>query len=207
MIFNSSGVKPPRLARVAFPRLIWKIPNKDNKIYLTFDDGPIPHITEWVLDTLDTYQVKATFFCVGENVKKHPQVYAKVLERGHSIGNHTFNHLNSWKTNNATFINNISESSILINTKLFRPPYGKIRHSLTYILKKKFKIIMWDVLAKDYDNTITPQECLNNVLTHTSSGSIIVFHDSIKAFTNLQYALPRAIEHLLNKGYVFDVIE
>ena len=192
-----------------FSNYVWDIPNMENKVYLTFDDGPTPEITQWTLNQLKNYNAKATFFCIGDNIRKYPEVFKEVVKEGHSIGNHTFNHLNGWKTNTQNYIENAKlfekEYGKLSteNCKLFRPPYGKITPSQSKILRKMgYKIIMWDVLSVDFDVTITPEQCLENVLQNVKSGSIIVFHDSVKAFANLEYVLPRTLEFLEQKGFV-----
>lgn len=195
-------------------RYVWDIPNNEKTVYLTFDDGPTPEVTEWVLSQLKKYQVEATFFCIGNNIEKHPDIYSKVILDGHSIGNHTFDHLNGWKTSKNKYLENVAlcEEKILKfeNTpnnfnrgaKLFRPPYGRTKLSQAKILREKgYKIIMWDVLSADFDRTISPEHCLENVLKHVQSGSIIVFHDSVKAFPNLEYTLPRTLEFLSKNNY------
>lgn len=206
-------IKVPTLIKKIFYNQIWDIPNDENKIYLTFDDGPTPEITKWVLELLEKENIKATFFCIGNNIEKYPNIFNLIIEKGHSIGNHTFNHLQGWKTTTKQYIENVELNATEIcklNTeycKLFRPPYGKIKPSQSKSLRKKgFKIIMWDVLSKDYDANCSPEKCLENVLKNTKQGSIIVFHDSIKAQKNLKYVLPKAIEILKNKGFVFDTI-
>jgi peptidoglycan/xylan/chitin deacetylase (PgdA/CDA1 family) len=206
-------IKVPTLIKKIFYNQIWDIPNNENKIYLTFDDGPTPNVTEWVLELLEKEKIKATFFCIGNNIEKHPEIFNLIIEKGHSIGNHTFNHLQGWKTTTKQYIENVELNATEIcklNTeycKLFRPPYGKIKPSQSKLLRKKgFKIIMWDVLSKDYDATCSPEKCLENVVKNTKQGSIIVFHDSIKAQNNLKYVLPKAIEILKNNGFVFDTI-
>jgi peptidoglycan/xylan/chitin deacetylase (PgdA/CDA1 family) len=192
-----------------FSNYIWDVPNMENKVYLTFDDGPTPEITQWTLNQLKNYNAKATFFCIGDNVGKYPETFEEVVKEGHSIGNHTFNHLNGWKTNTQDYIENAKlfekeYGKLSTETcKLFRPPYGKITPSQSKILRKMgYKIIMWDVLSVDFDVTITPEQCLENVLQNVKSGSIIVFHDSVKAFANLEYALPKTLEFLEQKGFV-----
>lgn len=199
-------VSSTKIAEIAFPSLVWRIPNRSNKIYLTFDDGPIPEITEWVLDVLKSYNIKASFFCVGENVKNNPDVYKRIIDEGHAVGCHTFNHLNGWFTSNEVYLENIITAEKYIKSNIMRPPYGKIRLSLAKLISHSYKIVMWDVLSKDYDPDTTPEECYQNVMDKAGSGSIVVFHDSIKAFRNMKYALPRAIESLLNKGFQFDKI-
>lgn len=225
-------IKTPSFIQYLFPNYIWKIKNTEQKIFLTFDDGPIPEVTEWVLDILKRENIKATFFCIGDNIKKHPQTFKRMIQEKHSIGNHTFNHLNGWKTNSNLYYENFRLcDEILENTKremdnskddkciisnpqlqtehskLFRPPYGKIKRLQAKKIKlKKYKIIMWDVLSYDFDQNSTPEICLENVVKNTTTGSIIVFHDSIKAKKNLQYALPKAIQKLKEKGFVFETI-
>lgn len=210
---NFNWVKTHRIIKKIFSNLVWDIPNSENKIYLTFDDGPIPEVTEWVLDLLKSEDIKATFFCIGDNIKKYPEVYKRILAEKHQTGNHTFNHLNGWKTETNHYIENFKlceiEHSKLEsqNSKLFRPPYGKIKPSQSKAIRQfGYKIIMWDVLSYDFNSTISVEKCLENVISNTEQGSIIVFHDSVKAEKKLKYALPKAIQILKNKGFVFDVI-
>jgi peptidoglycan/xylan/chitin deacetylase (PgdA/CDA1 family) len=207
-------VKVPKFIKKIFYNQVWDIPNAENKIYLTFDDGPTPLITEWVLGILKKENIKATFFCIGNNIEKHPEIFNKIIEAGHSIGNHTFNHLKGWKTTSIKYVENIDLCSSIIQksaknnlqSSLFRPPYGKIKPKQTKLLRAKgFKVIMWDVLSKDYDQTISPEKCLENT-KKTTSGSILVFHDSLKAKKNLQYTLPKTIRFLKEKGFIFDSI-
>ena len=212
-------IKTNALIKTIFSNYVWDVPNTENKIYLTFDDGPIPEITEWVLEELQKHNAKATFFCIGNNIEKHPEIFEKVIGNGHSVGNHTFNHLNGWKTTTKEYIKNSSKWSVVSgqssnykpnseHCQLFRPPYGKIKASQSKKLRQLgHKIIMWDVLSADYDTSITPEKCLENVLKNVSSGSIIVFHDSIKAFPNLKYTLPRALEYWEKKGFVFEKLD
>ena len=210
---NFNWVKTNKWIKKVFNNLVWDIPNSDKRIYLTFDDGPIPEVTEWVLNILKSKDIKATFFCIGDNMKKHPEVYKRILAEGHQTGNHTFNHLNGWKTETNHYIENLKlcETEYLkLNTEhsfLFRPPYGKINPSQSKAIRNLgYKIIMWDVLSYDFDSTISVEKCLENVISNTEQGSIIVFHDSIKAEKNLKYALPKAIQVLKDKGFIFDVI-
>ena len=200
-------VKPPTIIKKYYPNLVWDIPNTEKKIYLTFDDGPIPEITEWVLDLLAQNNIKATFFCIGDNVAKHTSVYKRILAEGHAVGNHTFNHLNGWKTGRVEYLNSIEQCSKLVDSNLFRPPYGRIKKSQLKNLSATHKIIMWDVLSGDFDQKTSPEKCYQNVVNNTESGSIIVFHDSLKAERNLNYALPKIIEYLLAEGFVFDVLK
>lgn len=212
---NFSWVKTNRFIKTIFPNYVWEVPNHENKVYLTFDDGPTPEITEWTLAQLKLYNTKATFFCIGDNVQKFPEIFQKVVNEGHSIGNHTFNHLNGWNTEKEIYIKNVElcnqeiansrlqTADCLLHTNLFRPPYGKIKPSQSKILRKQgYKIIMWDVISYDFDASITPKKCLENVLKNVQSGSIIVFHDSKKAFQNLEFVLPRTLQFLNEKGYV-----
>lgn len=196
--------QPPRLYRALYPQTVWRLPLEDQKVvYLTFDDGPIPEITPWVLNVLDKYDIKATFFCVGDNVRKHPEVYAEVLKRGHRVGNHTFNHLQGIKTWTKNFVKNTDLAHEYIESNLFRPPHGHMRFPQYLALKKKFQIVMWDVVTRDYSKLMTPTDVFNNVKKYTRNGSIIVFHDSLKAEKNMKEALPQSIEWLLKEGYSF----
>ena len=181
-------IKTHSIIKKIFKNFVWDIPNNENKIFLTFDDGPTPEITNWVLDELKKYNAKATFFCIGNNIQKQPEIYQNIIKEGHSVGNHTFDHLNGWKNNAKKYIENVLLAENIINAKpkLYRPPYGKIKPSQASKLRKLgYKIIMWDVLSADFDNEITPEKCLQNVLSNIKSGSIIVFHDSKKASKNL----------------------
>jgi peptidoglycan/xylan/chitin deacetylase (PgdA/CDA1 family) len=197
----------PKVVTRAFPSLIWHIPEREKIVYLTFDDGPIPETTPWLLSMLKSFNAKATFFCVGENVKKYNYLYKRLLDEGHSVGNHTYNHLVGWKTDNQTYIENINKANNLINTNLFRPPHGLIKNSQLQLIKDDFKIVMWDVLSMDYDKSVSQEQCYRNVVNHAKPGSVIVFHDSIKAWENLKYALPKTLEYLSEKGYSFSNID
>ncbi|MFK5879289.1 MAG: polysaccharide deacetylase family protein [Flavobacteriaceae bacterium] len=212
-------IKTPKIIQRFFKNYVWSFSidsSKQKTTYLTFDDGPTPEITEWILNTLNKYNAKATFFCIGKNVKSHPEIFQKIINDKHSIGNHTHNHLNGWKTNSKDFIENIllaeenlqpTTTNQQPSTKLFRPPYGKIKPSQAkQLIKKGYKIIMWDVLSADFDQSISKEKCLENVLKNTQNGSIIVFHDSIKAKNNLKFVLPKVLEHFQKKGYQFNSI-
>ncbi|WP_162127081.1 polysaccharide deacetylase family protein [Flavobacterium phycosphaerae] len=210
----SFWVKTNRWIKWVFPNYVWDSPNQRNKVFLTFDDGPTPEITEWVLDQLKQYNAQATFFCIGNNVEKHSEIFKKTIEAGHAIGNHTFNHLKGWKTPNPTYINDVQRcnSQFTIHnsqfTILFRPPYGKIKPSQSRVLRRMgYRIIMWDIISMDFDRSITPEKCLENVLQNVTPGSIIVFHDSVKAEPNLRYALPKTLAFLKAKGWVCDKLE
>lgn len=195
-----------------FPNYIWRIKTNDKKVFLTFDDGPTPEITEWVLAELNKYNAKATFFCIGENIKKYPEIFQKLISENHSIGNHTFNHLNGWKINAVQYHENVKLCQSEIEkhgflTNLFRPPYGKISLSQAKnLIKKKYKIIMWDIISYDFDKTITKEKCLENVLKNIESGSIIVFHDSKKAWQHLEFVLPKTLAFLEKEEYTFEKI-
>jgi peptidoglycan/xylan/chitin deacetylase (PgdA/CDA1 family) len=203
-------IKTNWIIKKMFSNYTWDVSNTENTVYLTFDDGPIPEITPWVLEELKKYNLKATFFCIGENIDKHPEIFHKVIKEGHSIGNHTFNHLNGWKTATEAYIENVRlceeviEKAIDYNlkSKIFRPPYGKLKTAqLKAIRKLGYKIIMWDVLSADFDTTISKEKCLDNVLSNVKPGSIIVFHDSTKAFKNLEYVLPKTLGFLKENNF------
>lgn len=209
----SFWVKTNYFVKRIFPNYVWDIPNQENKVFLTFDDGPTPEITEWTLEQLRNYNAKATFFCIGNNIEKHPGIFEKIIQEEHAIGNHTFNHLKGWETPNDEYIENVTLCETAISQKplaisnLFRPPYGKIKPSQSRVLRKMgFKIIMWDVISFDFDAKIPKEKCLDNVLKNVRSGSIIVFHDSVKASQNLKYALPKTLEFLTQKGYICEKI-
>ncbi|WP_397364710.1 polysaccharide deacetylase family protein [Olleya sp. R77988] len=210
-------VKTPKLIQCLFPKYLWKKAFVSKTIYLTFDNGPTPEITQWTLDQLKLYNAKATFFCIGDNIKKYPDIFKSVLDEGHSVGNHTYNHLKGWETNTEKYIKNTGESQNLIelksqnlkgeNQKLFRPPFGKIKRSQAkQLLKQGYKIVMWSVLSYDWEQQISKEKCLQNVIKTTTSGSIVVFHDSIKASRNMQYALPKVLDYFSKKGYTFKAL-
>ena len=198
----------PFWLKAFFPGFTWHIPTHEKKIFLTFDDGPIPGITEFVLETLTGFQAKATFFCIGDNVRKHSGIFKKIQEGGHSIGNHTFNHLNGWKTEDKTYLDNVKlcQEQLGAGTNLFRPPYGRIRKSQSKVILQQKRIIMWDVLSGDFSAGLTPETCLRKTIQYTRSGSIVLFHDSIKASGNMQYALPRYLEDCRTKGFTFEAL-
>jgi len=196
-----------------YPGLQWRIPTVEKEIYLTFDDGPIPGPTEFVLDQLERSHAKATFFCIGENVSRHPKIFQAVARQGHAIGNHTFNHLKGWNYSVAEYLENIrlcqeeflKSPHSLRRVTLFRPPYGRIKRSQIRALKE-YSIIMWDVLSHDYSATISPEQCLRGTIQATRPGSIIAFHDSLKAEKNMRYTLPRFLEHFTRQGYSFKAL-
>ncbi|MFD1293278.1 polysaccharide deacetylase family protein [Lutibacter holmesii] len=202
-------IKTPGLIKLFFNNWVWSFSSKEKILYLTFDDGPTPEITNWTLEQLQQYNAKATFFCIGKNVVNHPDIYQNIINHKHAIGNHTNNHLNGYNTNTTTYLNNISlcEKNLAKKPTLFRPPYGKLKFSQGKKLRKKgYKIIMWDVLSADFDTSITQEKCLKNVIEHTKNGSIIVFHDSVKAQEKLKYVLPKILEFYSKKGYQFNAI-
>ena len=206
-------VKTPLVAKKMFPNYIWDIATKDKIIYLTFDDGPTPEITNWTLNTLKKYNAKATFFCIGNNVEKHPNIFQNILDEGHAIGNHTQNHIKGWKTKTNDYLANIelcenvfknrTPKSSIVN--LFRPPYGQITPKQgKKLIALGYKIIMWDVLSFDWEKEVSKETCLNNVTSKATNGSIIVFHDSIKASKNMQFTLPKVLDYFSKKGFKFE---
>ena len=200
-------VKTPKFIQNLFPIFTWRIPAVEKEIYLTFDDGPIPEITPWVLDTLAAYNAKATFFCVGENVEQHPDVYSMVLQAGHAVGNHTYQHLSGWATENLPYFQNVHRCAELVDSKLFRPPYGRLSPRQAQYLQQHYRVVLWDVLSGDFDQRIEPEECLSNVVMKAGPGSIVVFHDSLKAEKNLKYALPRVLSYFSALGYRFCALD
>lgn len=210
-------VKTPWWLRKLYPRCTWKIPVKQQEkvLYLTFDDGPHPEATPFVLDTLKQWNAKATFFCIGKNVVQHPDLYRRILDEGHRTGNHTFNHLNGWKTPDPKYISNILETAKYVDADLFRPPYGRITQFQSRVLTgtdtykhvgRKFRVIMWDVLSADFDKRITAERCAFNVTTNATSGSIVVFHDSEKAFPRMREALPKVLHYFSQQRFRFETI-
>jgi len=209
-------VKTPNFIKRLFQNLTWEINTSKKVIYLTFDDGPTPKITNWVLSELEKYNAKATFFCIGKNILNHPDVFENIVNKGHAVGNHTNNHINSWKKQAKLYIENVNQAQKIIDpvlndtnsVKLFRPPYGKLTLSVTKkLLKEDYKIIMWDVLSGDFDQSISKEKCLKNVIKNTTSGSIIVFHDSVKASKKLQFSLPKILDYFSEKGFSFEIIK
>ncbi|NQX86101.1 MAG: polysaccharide deacetylase family protein [Flavobacteriaceae bacterium] len=227
-------IKTPKMIISALPNLVWHLPSRDKSIYLTFDDGPTPKITDWTLETLKAYNAKATFFCIGDNIKKHPEIFNRIHIASHAIGNHTFNHLKGWRTKTQNYIentlkaqniidstrtlntpqnsqykgntnqNSTNPNTTLVNYKLFRPPHGRLTPKQAKQLRAlDYKIVMWNILSKDWNKKISKEKCLENVIQNTSSGDIVVFHDSLKAAKNMQYALPRVLEHFSKRGFQF----
>lgn len=200
----------PWWLRILFPKnLIWELPTTEKIIHLTFDDGPHPVATPFVLDELKKYSAKATFFCIGKNVAAYPEIYTRILSEGHRVGNHTHNHLNGLKTDNETWLNNVKEAAKWIDSDLVRPPYGKIKTFQAKLLQNArppFKIIMWSVLSADFDTSIKPEQCFQYVKKGSKPGSLVVFHDSEKAFPNMQFALTESLKFFSDNGYRFEAI-
>ncbi len=199
-------IKTPWYLKSVYPSLVWDMP-KPNTVYLTFDDGPVPGVTDVILDILKQFEIKATFFCIGDNVKKHPALFNRIKNEGHAIGNHTFHHLNGWKTENPVYFEDVAACDEIIHSELFRPPYGRIGFNQIQELKKKYTIVMWDVLSGDFDLEIDATQCIKNVTDHVADGSVIVFHDSEKAKERVLPALPEVIETLVNRGFKFEAIQ
>ena len=210
-------IKTPNLIKILFKNWVWSFSKNEKVIYLTFDDGPTPEITEWTLHQLEKHKAQATFFCIGKKIVEHPEIFQKIIKNGHAIGNRTQNHLNNWKTSSSNYLKNINDTEKSIETysnskfsssKLFRPPYGRIKPSQGKALQKLgYKIIMWDVLAIDWDASISEKKVLQNVLNNTESGSIIVLHDSVKASKNMLSVLPKILDYFDKKGFIFKKIE
>ena len=199
-------VRTPSFVRSLFPGLIWKKDGASKIVYLTFDDGPTPSVTENVLDQLEKFNAKATFFCVGKNVVKHQDILVEIRDRGHSVGNHTYSHLSGWKTQNKAYFEDVERCSDVIETSLFRPPYGRIKLSQAARLTREFDVIMWDVLSGDFDESLDADQCAVNVLNNISNGSIVVFHDSVKAWPRLRHTLPTVLKILTERGFRFEAL-
>lgn len=193
----------PKIIKVFFPQLLYSVKNDSNNIFLTFDDGPIPEVTPQILGILSKFNAKATFFCLGKNVENHIDIFNSIKENGHTVGNHSFDHLNGWKTPDCLYFQNIEKADKLIKSDFFRPPYGKISPIQIFKLRRKYKIVMWDVLSGDFDINLSKQKCAEYVIKNVKSGSIIVFHDSLKAKERVLYALPIVLEELQKKGFQF----
>ena len=199
--------QPPQFIRRLYPRACWRMDSSERAVYLTFDDGPIPEVTPWVLDVLDKYRIKATFFMVGDNVRKHPDEFKMVVERGHRIGNHTYNHLKGMAVHTDHYVANFDKADCYLSTNLFRPPHGLMSLRQYRALCERYHIIMWDLVTRDYNPKLNGRQILRKVQQYARPGSIITFHDSLRATHNLYYALPRAIEWLLAEGYEFKVFD
>ena len=198
----------PFWIRAIYPKnLTWRIPTSQKEVFLTFDDGPVPEVTPLVLGILKKYNVKATFFCVGENVQKYPEVFDLLLKDGHVIGNHTFHHVKAWKTDFNAYLSEVEKCNILVKSRLFRPPHGQINRKLARNLSADYQLIMWSALTGDYNKELSGERCLKNAVKNTKPGSIIVFHDSVKAMGRMEYALPLYIEYCMKEGYSFSVLK
>ena len=199
-------IKPPKILRRLMPDLIWEIEDGEG-VFLTFDDGPTPGVTEWILATLARYDARATFFVLGKNVELYPDLYRRIVDAGHRVGNHTYSHQKGWKMSLERYTEDVDFANDLLHTDLFRPPYALITPAQARLLGQRYKLVMWDVLSRDYSRRISPRACLRNVVPHLEAGAIVVFHDSEKAFRNLRYALPRTLEAIRKKGLACKTIE
>ena len=199
--------QPSIFLRWIYPRALWRMNRHEQAVYLTFDDGPIPEATPFVLDILDHFQIKATFFMVGDNVRKHPDIFRMVVERGHRIGNHTYNHIGGFKYLSKNYLANADKANETLHTDLFRPPHGWMRWIQYLLLRKKYRIVMWDLVTRDYSKRVTAEDVFHNVKKYTRNGSIITFHDSLKSIEKLRTALPQSIQWLKEQGYTFKTFD
>ena len=199
-------IQIPKIFQHVYPELLWKVRVKSNIIYLTFDDGPHPEITPKVLNILASFNAKASFFCVGDNVRKYPETFGQVVSAGHAVGNHTFHHIKGWSTPNAAYFEDVKACNALVHPSLFRPPYGRLKPSQVKYLKESYQLVMWSVISYDYDQKISPEKCLKIATKRTRAGDIVVFHDSQKAEKNLLYALPGFLEHFSAQGHQFEAL-
>ena len=197
---------PPNLLKRIFPSFIWHFPEETSALFLTFDDGPSPEMTPWVLNQLDRYKAKATFFCLGKNAELHPELYAEILHRGHTTGNHSYSHIKGWGMDTGSYIRDVDTAAEFVESNLFRPPYGRIGPHQAKMLSERYKIIMWDVLSQDYSLSLSGKRCAKNVIKHLRPGSIVVFHDSVKSAQNLWVALPLVLRAINEKGWECRVI-
>ena len=200
-------IKTPLFIQNMFPNFTWKITTDQPVIYLTFDDGPIPKVTPWVLEQLAQYDAKATFFCVGNNVERHPEIFEQVKSAGHTVGSHTFNHMNGWNSENIPYFHNVRRGASMVRSELFRPPYGKLKPSQIQFIQRHYKVVMWDVLSGDFDPNISNERCYRNIINYSQGGSIVVLHDSLKAEEKLKYVLPKILDHYTNLGYRFENLD
>ena len=200
-------IRTPNFIQTLFPNFVWRMPTERKELFLTFDDGPIPVVTPWVLDQLNAYDAKATFFCVGDNAQRHADIMSRIHAEGHMTGNHTHNHLSGWGTENIEYFHNVRKCARAVDSELFRPPYGRMKPGQAQFILRHYKIVMWDVLSADFDPNVSEEQCLANVINNAGPGSIVVMHDSLKAEENLRYALPRILEHYSNLGYSFKSLE
>jgi peptidoglycan/xylan/chitin deacetylase (PgdA/CDA1 family) len=199
-------VKTPQFIQKLFPNFVWKVPTTKKELYLTFDDGPTAEMTPWILEQLAEYDAKGTFFCVGQEIEKFPTHFQTIIDAGHTVGNHTFTHPNGWGAENISYFHDVRHCARLVNSTLFRPPYGKLMPKQVQFLERHYEIIMWDVMSGDFDENITKEECLENVVSKAKEGSIIVFHDNLKSREKLQYVLPKVLKHYAELGYTFKAV-
>lgn len=200
-------IRPPKIIKRLFPSLIWNFEGEKNGVFLTFDDGPRPEVTPWVLDQLDKYNAKATFFCIGKNVELFPDLFKEIIDRGHAVGNHSYSHVKGWGVDTGIYVSDVDLAADLIPSNLYRPPYARIGPNQARVLSERYKIIMWDVLSRDYNKDLSGKACVKNVSPFLSPGSIVVFHDSVKSSKNLWYALPRILKAINEKGLICKKIE
>lgn len=191
----------PSFLRLPFGTMTWKIPSAKKEVFLTFDDGPTPEITEKVLDILKEYGAFGTFFGIGKNIEAHPTIWKKIIDEGHQIGHHSYEHVNGWKVDKSTYIEDVNRAAALVDSPLFRPPYGRISPRKAKVLSKRYRIVMWTIVSGDYDASIAPEQCLRNVLRTLRPGDIVVFHDSVKAWPNLESTLPKVLDFIREKGW------
>ena len=196
-------VRTPALMKPLAGELLWHMPRSERALYLTFDDGPIPEVTPWVLDQLARFDAKGTFFCIGRNAAAHPWILDRIRNEGHAVGNHTWDHPSGWRTDQRNYLRNVLQCQAITGTRLFRPPYGRITRGQSKALSTRFRIVMWEVLSADFDTSLSGEDCLRNTCGNAQPGSIIVFHDSTKAEPRLRHALPLVLEHFSREGYVF----
>jgi peptidoglycan-N-acetylglucosamine deacetylase len=200
-------IRPPKIIKKLFPSFIWNFEGEKNGVFITFDDGPRPEVTPWVLDQLDKYNAKATFFCIGKNVELFPDLFKEIIERGHSVGNHSYSHVKGWGVDTGVYIRDVDVAADLIPSNLYRPPYARIGPYQAKVLSERYKIIMWDIISRDYNKDLSGRACVRNVVPYIEPGSIIVFHDSVKSSKNLWYALPRVLRAIYEKGLICKKIE
>jgi peptidoglycan-N-acetylglucosamine deacetylase len=197
-------IQPNGILKKFYPRAVWNMDRSQKKIYLTFDDGPIPGLTEWVLDELKKFQVKATFFCVGANILKHPKIFERIIREGHAVANHTMSHIKGFKHTVSEYMREVDECAKLVGNSMFRPPYGQLKRSqYKALIQRGYKIILWDIISYDYE-TISGERCLSNAIRGRKNGSIVIFHDNLKAEKNIRYALPLFLEDSLKNGFTFE---
>ncbi len=199
--------KNPRILQHMISDVTWRVDCTDHNLYLSFDDGPIPEVTPWVMDILQEYHAKATFFCVGQNIERHPGIFQQLIDKGHTIGNHTYNHLSGWNSKNIDYLRNVRKGEQISGSRLFRPPYGRLNLFQANFIKKHYKIVLWDVLSGDFDPFLSAEACYQNVIQNARKGSIIVFHDSLKSSEKLNIVLPRVLEYFTKKGYTFKALD